>query len=503
MTSQEQKLWNLIKNKQFYGYKFLRQYIIGEYIVDFVCREAKIIIEIDGGQHNLNENIEYDKKRTQCLKNLNYRVIRFCNNDIDNDMEGVYQKLQDVFGIKTAPTPPLPHNEGEINIKDKNLYYIGGVVRDEILGLPSVDIDLTYNGDAIEFAKNLPNAEIVQINEPFGTVRIKLKPSNNTEIFKILKQVQNDKNFGEDTYIEIDIASTRSESYPQKGHLPVVDKIGCSLKEDVMRRDFTINALAKSTLTGEITDYTGGVEDIKNKILRVLHDNSFIDDPTRILRALKFSVRFNFKLDEHTKKLQEEYLANINYDMSYKRLKKELIETFNLNSRAAFKKFVKQGIYKLISAENFELPEYNFSPLIQKYKPNNVWIIYVGLLPNISSLPLTKTEQQIVDGFKKLKNTTYIYEKENKYFEIYKIFKSVPIESVIMYSTINSQIVEKYLGDLNNIEISINGNDLKLMGIEPSPKYQECFDYILENKIANPNLTDKDEIELAKKFFAL
>jgi len=74
MTLQERKLWNIIKNKQFYGYKFLRQYIIGEYITDFVCREEKIIIEIDCGQHNQNENIEYDKKRTEFLENLGYKV---------------------------------------------------------------------------------------------------------------------------------------------------------------------------------------------------------------------------------------------------------------------------------------------------------------------------------------------------------------------------------------------------------------------------------------------
>ena len=70
------------------------------------------------------------------------------------------------------------------------------------------------------------------------------------------------------------------------------------------------------------------MNDLENKKLRVLHDESFIDDPTRIIRGLKFAVRFGFELEEHTKKLQDEYLANINYDMSYKRVKKELIETF-------------------------------------------------------------------------------------------------------------------------------------------------------------------------------
>ena len=384
-----------------------------------------------------------------------------------------------------------------MNLKDKNLYYIGGVVRDEILGLPSFDIDLTYNGNAIEFAKNLPNAEILQINEPFGTVRIKLDGK------------------------EIDIASTRSESYPQKGHLPIVDKIGCSLKEDVLRRDFTINAMAKSTLTDEIIDYTGGLNDIKTKTLRVLHDNSFIDDPTRILRMLKFAVRFGFELDEHTQKLQDEYLTNINYDMSYKRLKKELTETFNLNRYEAFERFVNQGIYKLVSPLEFELPKYDFSGLIERYiaplSPNeqgnerNVWLIYVGLLPDISSLPLTKEEKQIVDEFRKLEKLCPPLEGGPKSlisrwgndFEIYKTFKNIPPESVIMYSTINSKVVEKYFNELKDIEILINGNDLKNLGIEPSPKYQQCFDYILKEKISDPNLSKNDEIKLAKEFFNL
>lgn len=267
-----------------------------------------------------------------------------------------------------------------INLKDKNLYYIGGVVRDEILGHKSFDIDITYVGDAIEFAKTIPDAQILQINEPFGTVRIKMN--------------------GE----EIDIASTRCETYPQKGHLPVVGDIGCSLKEDVLRRDFTINALTKSTLTGEIIDYTKGLEDIKTKTLRILHDNSFIDDPTRIVRALKFSVRFGFELEPHTKKLQDEYLSNINYDMSYKRLKKELVETFNLNSWTAFERFIEQGIYKLIAPCEFTLPTVNLEELINLYNPIYPWIIYVGLLPDISNLPLTKSEKKIVDDYKKILN---------------------------------------------------------------------------------------------------
>ena len=99
-TEQERKLWNLIKNKQFYNYKFLRQYVIGKYIVDFICREKKIIIEIDGGQHNKNSTIDYDKERSIYLNSIGYAVIRFWNNEIDNNIEGVYSKLEQVFDIK-------------------------------------------------------------------------------------------------------------------------------------------------------------------------------------------------------------------------------------------------------------------------------------------------------------------------------------------------------------------------------------------------------------------
>ena len=188
-----------------------------------------------------------------------------------------------------------------ININDNSnkLFYIGGVVRDEILGKKSFDIDITYVGNAIEYCSKF--GEVIQENPDFGTIKVNVDGK------------------------EVDFASTRSESYPHKGHLPVVEKIGCSLKEDVMRRDFTINALAKSVTTGEIVDYVGGLKDIKNKKLRVLHDESFIDDPTRIIRGLKFSVRFGFELEEHTKRLQDVYLSNINYDMSYKRVHRNVL----------------------------------------------------------------------------------------------------------------------------------------------------------------------------------
>ena len=93
-TIQERRLWNLLKNRQFHNLKFKRQQPIGDYIVDFICKEAKIIIEVDGGQHNESENIKYDKTRTEFLNGLGYKVIRIWNNEIYENIEGVINILE-------------------------------------------------------------------------------------------------------------------------------------------------------------------------------------------------------------------------------------------------------------------------------------------------------------------------------------------------------------------------------------------------------------------------
>ncbi len=86
-TPQEQKLWNLLRNRGYKNLCFKRQFIIGSYIADFVCREKRLIIELDGGQHNVDTNIIYDKERTKYLESKGYRVLRFWNNDVDNNIE--------------------------------------------------------------------------------------------------------------------------------------------------------------------------------------------------------------------------------------------------------------------------------------------------------------------------------------------------------------------------------------------------------------------------------
>ena len=98
-TTQERIVWEILRAHRFYGYEFRRQYPIGDYIVDFVCREKKIIIELDGGQHNTDVNIEYDNARTMYLEAKGYKVIRFWNNEIDKNKEGFYLRLKKEFNI--------------------------------------------------------------------------------------------------------------------------------------------------------------------------------------------------------------------------------------------------------------------------------------------------------------------------------------------------------------------------------------------------------------------
>lgn len=362
-------------------------------------------------------------------------------------------------------------------LKDKSdkLFYIGGIVRDELLNRQSFDIDITYVGNALDYCKNF--GEIIRKNPDFGTLRV-----------KVAKEFLN-----ENKEVIVDFASTRSETYPKKGHLPVVCDIGCDLKTDVMRRDFTINALAKSVKTGEIIDYTGGLEDLKNKKLRVLHKNSFIDDPTRIVRGLKFAIRFGFELDDYTKKLQNEYLKNINYDMSYKRLKKELEETFNLNSQKAFERFIKDGIYKLVTPNNVEMPDINIEKFINKYNIKHIWLIYTAVLKDLSRLPLTKIEQKIIDDVPKkiLKDD----------LDIYRAFENLHTESVIIYGILyDENTAEYYLDKLRHVKIKITGEDLKSLGIKPSAEYKKIFDEVLKQKFKNPSMTKNEEIKFVSEY---
>jgi tRNA nucleotidyltransferase (CCA-adding enzyme) len=157
------------------------------------------------------------------------------------------------------------------------VYLVGGAVRDLLLGRPRADVDLVVEGDAAALAERLGGAEVE--HERFGTVKVEVGGHM------------------------VDIASARTESYPEPGALPVVAPAE-SVEVDLARRDFTINAMAVPLLgEPEVVDPHGGQADLREGTLRVLHPRSFEDDPTRAIRAARYAARFNFGLEPETEEL--------------------------------------------------------------------------------------------------------------------------------------------------------------------------------------------------------
>jgi tRNA nucleotidyltransferase (CCA-adding enzyme) len=158
-------------------------------------------------------------------------------------------------------------------------YLVGGAVRDLLLGLEGGDLDVAIEGDAEALAK-LPGFELER------------------EGLFLTGRLHTDE-------VRIDVAQARAETYPRPGALPEVRP--ASISEDLARRDFTVNAMA-FPLAGrnELLDPHGGVPDLEAGLLRVLHEGSFVDDPTRALRAARYAARFGFELEPETERLLRE-----------------------------------------------------------------------------------------------------------------------------------------------------------------------------------------------------
>lgn len=158
------------------------------------------------------------------------------------------------------------------------VYVVGGVVRDQLLGRGRSDIDVVVVGDAGELARSLAATPIAE-HERFATAKVEFDGH------------------------EVDIAAARTETYSEPGALPTVAP-GVSIEDDLGRRDFTINAMA-IPLPGEprLIDPHGGRDDLERGLLRVLHGDSFVDDPTRAIRAARYAARFGFTLEEETERL--------------------------------------------------------------------------------------------------------------------------------------------------------------------------------------------------------
>ncbi len=173
-------------------------------------------------------------------------------------------------------------------------YLVGGIVRDLLLGRPSLDIDLVLEGDALPFADALQAQYGGQLERHprFGTAKW------------LLPRVELAQQLGvnvEGLPKHLDLITARRESYAQPGDLPQVEF--ADLEADTQRRDFSINTLAirlDDEHWGELIDLQGGLEDMRQGLMRVLHDQSFRDDATRLLRLYRFKIRYGFDIEAHT-----------------------------------------------------------------------------------------------------------------------------------------------------------------------------------------------------------
>ena len=185
-------------------------------------------------------------------------------------------------------------------------YYVGGYVRDEIIGKPNKDIDIEIHGITPQDLRNILST--------FGTVKTQ------GESFGV---------FALSGY-DIDIAQPRKETATGRGHrdfdVSVDPFIGCEKASE--RRDFTFNALMKNVLTDEIVDCHGGLDDLKNGVIRHVNDKSFIEDPLRVLRAAQFAARFHFQIAEETKDIMQQMdLSTLSSERIYGEMQKALMKS--------------------------------------------------------------------------------------------------------------------------------------------------------------------------------
>jgi tRNA nucleotidyltransferase (CCA-adding enzyme) len=208
---------------------------------------------------------------------------------------GRLERLAPVFEAVAALSEPYD-----------GVYLVGGTVRDIVLGERSFDVDVAVEGDAIAFAQALADAldGRVRAHEKFGTAVVL---------------------YGERE--RIDVVTARTEFYDAPAALPSVEH--ASIREDLFRRDFTINAMAvslKGDDFGRVVDPFGGRADLAGRRIRVLHNLSFIDDPTRIFRAVRYENRYGFRMDDHTLRLARGCIEmGLVGDLSSARLRDELV----------------------------------------------------------------------------------------------------------------------------------------------------------------------------------
>lgn len=400
-----------------------------------------------------------------------------------------------------------------------SVYVVGGIVRDIILNKPSLDIDIVVEGmSGIKFAEAVVSKPeyILCRHDKFKTATIQVPGLP-----------------------KIDFATARSEFYETPAALP--DVFQSNLYQDLLRRDFTINALAVSLNRdsfGLLVDYYGGWEDINSKKIKILHGLSFIEDPTRIFRAMRFKNRLNFKLERNTEhKIREAVKYDVVQKVDLRRILNELELIFN--EKKVYEiicELDKYGLLEFISRDIVftekirkilkAAPRWieKAASLFDGEKPSKT-IIYLAILllgVSLEKVPdlllssyLSKSERDRITGIvnKMLEVETEFQKisaskKRNENLsaiEVYNVLNGLTAEFLIVFLAIADNnkaynAVCDYVNNVSKIKIEICGDNLKKLGIKPGPAYSKILQAVKLEKIARGFSDISAEIEYADKY---
>ncbi len=375
--------------------------------------------------------------------------------------------------------------------REKRIYLIGGAVRDLLLDKNNLDIDLSVEGDAVALARELikETGNKITIHRQFKTAKISWNEWS------------------------IDLATTRRESYARPGALPTV-KPG-SIDDDLFRRDFSINAMAislNSQTYGRLIDPYSGQRDLKDRLIRVLHTKSFIDDSTRIWRGLRYEQRLDFRLEANTLNLLKRDIAMLD-TISGDRIRYELECTLREGHpekvlRRADELGVLEKINPALRGDGWLAEGYADARQMSLPHKSSV-ALYMALLAYrlsdeergqlISYLRLPKLAARTLresGGIRvKLKELAYARIKPSSIYHLLDGYSPQAIKVNIIASDSEKarHNMQLYLDKLRQIKPLLTGNDLMDMGIPPGPRTKEMLNRLLDARLDGEVRTRQDE----------
>ncbi|MBA7615354.1 A-adding tRNA nucleotidyltransferase [subsurface metagenome] len=389
------------------------------------------------------------------------------------------------------------------------VFMVGGVVRDLFLGIENYDIDIVVEGDGIEFARELSRdlKGRTKSHEKFRTAVVILADG-----------------------FKIDVATARREFYEYPAAFPKVEL--SSIKKDLYRRDFTINAMAiqlNQKYFGKLIDFFGGQKDLRIGIIRVLYNLSFVEDPARIIRAIRFEQRYNFKMDRAT----EDFLKKAIDDKLLSRLrKKRIAEELILilkeeNPLKSLKRLEELGALKYILPE-VELDEdtvdrfnkvkdnYNFWKRNISDEKIELWMIYFCcLIKNLEKSQIQRISKKLIFKQKSLDKINYCYSNLDQIMKIisqknkispsiiYLKLKGLPNEVLFLAMVeSNTDIVREricnYFEKYKKESLYISGKELKELQVKPGPIYSQILSKLLCAQLDGEVKNKRDEIRFVK-----